>query len=278
MAEKEFHSYYRTVGGGEGERCNYPTRLDMYGCGCQHDCNYCYAKSLLEFRGIWNPQAPRCLSKQTAVRVLDKIPKGTVIRLGGMTDPFQPLEDKYHLTEWAVGELKRRIGYLIVTKGAGVAKCRNLHPQLAHIQVSYTWTEGKNVPQDYEKASPPKERLKAAEDLYRKGFDVQLRISPYVPDYIDLDTVLKSPVDKILVEFLRVNTFIKKTMPYADFTDWTENTGSYQHLPLERKLELLQPFIDSGKRIAVCEDHPDHYEYFKKHINANPDDCCDLRL
>ena len=38
---KEFKSFYKTVGGGEGDRCNYPTRLDTYGCGCQHDCDYC---------------------------------------------------------------------------------------------------------------------------------------------------------------------------------------------------------------------------------------------
>ena len=81
MSEKEFQSYYKTVGGGEGDRCNYPTRLDMYGCGCQHDCNYCYAKSLLEFRDLWDPEHPRCLNKRTAVRIMDKIPKGTIIRL-----------------------------------------------------------------------------------------------------------------------------------------------------------------------------------------------------
>ena len=41
MERKEFKSFYKTVGGGEGDRCNYPTRLDLYGCGCQHDCKYC---------------------------------------------------------------------------------------------------------------------------------------------------------------------------------------------------------------------------------------------
>lgn len=40
MERKEFKSFYKTVGGGEGDRCSYPTRLDLYGCGCQHDCKY----------------------------------------------------------------------------------------------------------------------------------------------------------------------------------------------------------------------------------------------
>ena len=42
---KEFKNFFRTVGENEGSKCHYPTRLDTYGCGCGHDCRYCYAKS-----------------------------------------------------------------------------------------------------------------------------------------------------------------------------------------------------------------------------------------
>ena len=66
---KEFKSFYKTVQGNEGNKCNYPTRLDTYGCGCAHDCKYCYAKSLLDFRGMWDPEDP-------AVAPLDEIEKG----------------------------------------------------------------------------------------------------------------------------------------------------------------------------------------------------------
>ena len=57
MAE-EFKSFFKIVGGNEGTLCRYNTRLDTYGCGCSHDCQFFYAKSLLEFRGLWNPSAP----------------------------------------------------------------------------------------------------------------------------------------------------------------------------------------------------------------------------
>ena len=46
----EFGSFYKTVGGGEGDKCFYPTRLDPYGRGCYFNCTYCYAKGLLDFR------------------------------------------------------------------------------------------------------------------------------------------------------------------------------------------------------------------------------------
>lgn len=55
---KDFKSVGKTVDGNEGGKCYYPTRLDTYGCGCSHDCSYCYAKSLLNFRGLWNPANP----------------------------------------------------------------------------------------------------------------------------------------------------------------------------------------------------------------------------
>ena len=42
---KSFSIFYKEVEGNEKSKCMYPTRLDTYGCGCQHDCKYCYAKS-----------------------------------------------------------------------------------------------------------------------------------------------------------------------------------------------------------------------------------------
>ena len=32
-----------------------------------------------------------------------------------------------------------------------------------------------------------------------------------------------------------------------------------------------------GRQISVCEDAPGHFEYWQKLVNANPDDCCNLR-
>lgn len=98
MSSKEFKSFFKTVGGNEGSKCKYPTRLDTYGCGCQHDCKYCYAKSLLEFRGLWNPQNPSVADIKKIERAVSKLPKGTTLRLGGMTDCFQPCELEHRTT------------------------------------------------------------------------------------------------------------------------------------------------------------------------------------
>ena len=96
------------------------------------------------------------------------------------------------------------------------------------------------------------------------------------PQFLDLGIVEQTTVDKIVVEFLRINPFIRKAMPYLDFSDWTEAIGGYHHLPLEKKISLIRPLLESGKRVTVCEDVPSHYEYWREHVNPNRDDCCDL--
>jgi len=73
----EFKSFFKTVEGNEGNKCNYPTRLDTYGKGCSHDCNYCYAKSLLDFRNFWNPENPAVadIEKINKIRLANEIEK-----------------------------------------------------------------------------------------------------------------------------------------------------------------------------------------------------------
>lgn len=169
---KEFKSFYKNVGGNEGALCHYSTRLDTYGCGCQHDCKYCYAKSLLGFRGLWNENEPSIADVEKIKRRIRKLAPGSVIRLGGMTDCFQPIEAREGVTLETIRALnERRVHYLIVTKAALVSDDRYLEAmdkELAHIQISITATDDKTAA-EYEKASPISARVKAIEKLNRGG-------------------------------------------------------------------------------------------------------------
>lgn len=277
QAMKEFKSFYKKVGGGEGSKCHYQTRLDTYGCGCQHDCSYCYAKSLLSFRGLWDAKEPKCAHPQAIEKVLRKIPQGTILRLGGMTDCFQPCEVKQRITYETIKLLNRYgIGYLIVTKSHLVANgeyLEILNPQLAHIQVTVTTLDDERSVQ-YEKASVPSKRVEAIKKLQDKGFDVAIRLSPLIEDFMDFDKLNSLDINKAIVEFLRVNHWIKKWFD-IDYSKFTLSEGGYQHLPLEEKLRLLDKIHIPN--ISVCEDVSEHYEYWKNNFNPNPNDCCNLR-
>lgn len=277
---REFKSFYKTVGGNEGNKCNYPTRLDTYGCGCQHDWSYCYAKSLLDFRNLWNVQEPSIADINKIKNKIKKIPKDKVVRLGGMTDCFQPLEKKHRNTYETIKALNENgVSYLIVTKSSMIADDEYidiLDKDLAHIQITVTTTDDKLYKKiGYEKASLPSERLKAIEKLQEHGFDVQLRLSPYIEEYVDLDVLNNVKCDKILVEFLRVNTWIKRWFD-IDYSQHTVKQSGYNHLPLDVKKEMINK-ITGFKEITVCEDESNAYEYWKNNVNNNKNDCCNLR-
>lgn len=276
---REFKSFYKTVEGNEGQKCHYPTRLDTYGCGCQHDCKYCYAKSLLEFRDLWNNESPSVADVTKIENKIKTLKKGTVLRLGGMTDCFQPCEKQYKVTYKTIQLLnKYGIHYLIVTKSDLVASdeyVKIMDKSLAHIQITVTSTDD-NVALTYEKATPSSKRIQAIEKLEALGFDVQIRLSPFIPDYVDIEIVSKIKCKRAIVEFLRVNTFIRRTFD-LDYSKFTHKEGGYYHLPLDVKKQLIRE-IAKTKEVSVCEDSSEAYDYWRDNVNPFPDDCCNLRF
>ena len=194
-----------------------------------------------------------------------------------MTDCFQPCEKMYGVTGATIALLNRYgIGYLIVTKSSLVADdyyMRLMNKDLAHIQATVTSTDD-NLSRKYERASLPSNRIKAIEKLYDNGFDVSLRLSPFIPQFVDIDKINSVRCDKILVEFLRVNHWIKKWFD-IDYSEYTVKQSGYLHLPLEKKIELLKDI--HFKEISVCEDETEAYNYWRENVNHNKEDCCNLR-
>lgn len=267
---KEFKSFYKEVGGNEGDKCNYNKRLDTYGCGCQHDCSYCYAKSLLQFRNLWDYKDPSVADIEKIKRKINKFNAGDIVRLGGMTDCFAPIEKDYGVTRETIKALNEKgVRYLIVTKSDLIVDYMDvLDPELAHIQISTTFVPA-------EKAVSTQRRINAIETLNKAGYDVAVRLSPYIPEFVNYDVLNGIECDKIIVEFLRVNHWIKKWLP-LDYSEYTVKHAGYEHLPLDKKIIYLSR-ITGFSEVSVCEDVTEHYEYWKECVNHNKDDCCNLR-
>jgi DNA repair photolyase len=193
------------------------------------------------------------------------------VRLGGMTDCFQPIERELELTKATIMLLnKYGIGYLIVTKSDLVCEYLNtLDKELAHIQISTTW-----VP--CEKAVSTERRIKAVETLYKEGFDVAVRLSPFIPQFVDFERLNRIQCNKIIVEFLRVNHWIKQWLP-LDYSEYTVKQSGYEHLPLSKKIEYLSK-ITGFDEMSVCEDVTEHFEYWREAVNFNKEDCCNLKI
>ena len=267
---REFKSFYNEVKGNEGSKCHYRARLDTYGCGCQHDCSYCYAKSLLDFRKLWDAKEPAVANLERIERKIEQIQPDTIVRLGGMTDCFQPIEKDLGVTKATITLLnKYGIGYLIVTKSDLICEYMDiLDKQLSHIQISTTWAP-------CEKAVCTERRIKAIETLYDAGFDVAVRLSPFVPQFVDFERLNSIRCNKIIVEFLRVNHWIKQWLP-LDYSEYTVKQSGYQHLPLQKKIEYLAK-VTGFDEVSVCEDVTEHFDYWRQAVNFNKEDCCNLR-
>ena len=274
----EFNSFYKSINNRKFNTwCKYTDRLDTYGCGCQHNCSYCYSKSLLSFRGLWNPRKPRIANVSKIRDKMKGFGKHKVIKLGGMTDCFQPIETKERITYQAIKILNYyKIHYLIVTKSSLVSNDNYLQvydKDLAHFQITITNTNDADC-YKYEKASLASARIKSIEKLHKLGFDVSIRLSPFIKDNIDLRLLNKIRCNKILVEFLKVNHWVKKWFN-IDYSDYTLKYGGYEHLQLENKIRLMNN-INCFDQVSVGEYVNEHYIYFRDNVNFNKNDCCNI--
>lgn len=274
---KKFGSIYNEAVEGE---CLYNNRLDTYWQWCSHNCSYCYAKSLLDFRWLRHPNNPKFIDLKEAYRIIAReIPKNQITRLWWMTDCFQPVEKIHKITYNVLKAFNKcRKWYLIITKSDLIATDEYLEvldKDLAHIQITITSTNDE-LAAKYEHATRPSDRIKAIEKLQKLWYDVQIRLSPFVPWLCKPEEINKIKCDKLLIEFLRVNWFIKRRFAeYINDKDFSLNYHWYNHLTFERKKELVKDF--KIKEITVCDFDPQHIDYRKKEFNPNKDDCCNLR-
>ncbi len=271
-----FNSPYKQLDRKVNTWCRYTKRLDTYGLGCQHNCKYCYAKSLLSFRGFWNPKEPAIATLGKIRKSIKSLRVNDVVRMGGMTDCFQPIEGTKKITYETIKMLNYfKINYLIVTKSDLVASDKYLNiydKQLSHFQITVTSTSSNN----YENATTPDKRIKAIEKLQKNGFDVSLRLSPFIPENIDFGIINNIRCKKILIEFLKVNHNIKNWLK-IDYSDYSLKFGGFEHLPLEVKINQVNK-INGFDQVSVGEYVRDHYLYFRDNVNFNSDDCCNLSI
>lgn len=260
----------------------HPWVLEPYGKGCAGGCKYCYAKTILESWGNWHGNEPSVADmKQIRYSLRHRFKPGDWVRIGSLSDAFQPIEGRYNLTEMIVEDCVRLgLNHLLVTKFARVASDEMLSfydRDLSHFQISLTSTDD-DFARSYEiGASSVSERVGSVERLHEHGYDVSIRLSPLVIDFVDngkLDVKRLWDVDcdTVRIEFLRANGRIRKT--FADFSDMSRYTlkdGVFYNLPLETKKEYVERLLEykpARKRLTIAETIPAHWEFWRDHYDV----------
>ena len=118
-------------------------------------------------------------------------------------------------------------------------------------------------------------RIRAIQALQAEGYDVAIRLSPIIEEYMDFDKLNDLGIERCVVEFLRVNSWIKQWFRGVDFSKYTVRQGGYHHLPLKEKQRIVEKIHIPQK--TICEDVTEHYQFWRDFVNPNKEDCCNLR-
>ena len=269
--------------------CGLPIRVDTYK-GCTFGCTYCFSncRKICEFdkelqianldgvekrlNRIFNQR------KVSPTNFLDTlIEQGITWHCGGMSDPFQPVEKKYHVTSSLIDICNQYdVSILFSTKTDNLYDA-NIRPDLHTFQLSVSNVDNRkdlepNVP-DIEK------RVRLYRELKKEGFRVGIRIQPFIPNVSTLDIVKMFPdADNFTLEGIKLvpqNREHKEQVLRAIEMDQRAFTQmGLLNLKPEIRLEMYKPFLEYFYKHDISFSLADNDLH---HIGTNAC-CCGDRL
>lgn len=195
--------------------CGLPIRVDTYK-NCSFNCKYCFANNRKIMEYGKNLQIGNInYVKNKLIKIFDKkdINKSNFLEMliannitwhcGGMSDPFQPIEEKLQITKQLIDITnKYNISILFSTKTDNTYDV-NIRPDLHSFHLSVTNIDNRI---DIEPNAPIFEkRYKFYKELKKNGFKVGIRIQPFIPNVSDERIIEKfKDADYVTIEGLKL--------------------------------------------------------------------------
>lgn len=238
--------------------CGNPFRLDFYRF-CTFGCSYCFARNLNNdgfkrsyakfelvenyFKKAFESDLPP--TNLTVELLRHKVP----LHIGGMSDPFQPIEFEYKLN-YELIKLSNKYNYPLIfsTKQCYLPEeyWQILNPKLHAFQISLMGYDEDYVKKYEDNTPSPQKRIAFLKKLREKGFWCSIRIQPIV----DIEQVLKlckeidGVASYITLEHLKINienpNYQEK---FSDIVAQYQNRGSKTRdleLPTNSKIENIE--------------------------------------
>ena len=231
--------------------------------GCQHKCVYCYVPNVIRIeRQRWGSYVnikiniPIVLSRE-----LKKKEPG-VVGISTVTDPYQPVEKKYHLSRYCLEQLlKYDFPICIQTKSSLVVRDADIISKFSDAEVMMSvGTLNKEERQLLEpNSSSLIRRLEALKEYSTRGVKTSIFFGPVYPTILVedipmiIDTFIDYGVEEIIIDRFNLKPGIweniEKTLsPHSNLKNifrknWLENHTNYQ--------KVLEEFIRLCKRKNV---------------------------
>ncbi len=220
--------------------------------GCEHGCIYCYARPTHEYLGysLGLDFETKILFKPEAAQLLRKLflrPtwQPEVIAIGGVTDPYQPAEQRLCITRQCLEVFAEfRNPVTIVTKSALVVRDADLLAELARDRAAMVFVSITSLDRELQRrleprASPPEHRFEAVRRLRAAGIPVGVLLAPVIPGLNDHE--IPQIVERAAEAGAGIVRHVMLRLPHglaALFEGWLE-----QHYP-ERKAKIWSRIQD----------------------------------
>jgi DNA repair photolyase len=194
--------------------------------GCQHACQYCYARFIKKFTAHnepWGQFVDVRTNAAELLRVEIKKKKCGTVWVSGLCDPYQPLEANYEITRKCLQILADNKWPVVVqTRSSLVLRDLDILKGAKNFEVGLSITTADDeVRKLFEpNALSIKERISTLDELHRAGIRTYAMIAPMLPGVESLVNALKEKVDYIIVDRMNYH-----------YADWI-----YKKYKLEDKL------------------------------------------
>ncbi len=265
--------------------CGLPIRLDTYKtCGFQ--CKYCFSNGNAfgtknNATEIGSARAVQMRLNKIFVRQEKEkfsfidylIANNYTWHCGGMSDPFQPLEQAIQATKKIIDITNNFNIHILFSTKSDTYYDTNVNPNLHNFQLSVT---NINDRVDIEPNVPAiKSRLKFFYKLKEQGFKVGIRIQPFIPNISTLD---------IIKQFINADHFIlesikavpgnwqhrKDILDISNLSDKNFIRKGLMNVDPKLKLQWYEPFISFFKENNLSYSIADN----DLHYLGNNKCCC----
>lgn len=257
--------------------CGLPVRVDTYKT-CSFGCRYCFSnnRKIMEFRkhlmvGDMDSVKRRLFrifdeGKVNQTNLLDVLISNRITwHCGGMSDPFQPVENDFGITKNLIDITKQYgISILFSTKSDTIYGAET-DPKLHTFQLSVT---NINDRKDIEPHVPDfSKRVEFYKRLKAEGYRVGIRIQPFIPCVTTTDIIdIFRDADMITIEGIKI---VPQNVEHKEYilSKLHLDRESFKQMGLlnlkpEIREKLYRPFIEKldayGMHYAIA-DNDMHY-------------------
>jgi DNA repair photolyase len=257
-SNKELHGWWNGIEPDGNRECTAEKLLINPYNGCSHNCLFCYSHALGGYFRLFREEGVVAVFKdfdKKVARQLDGIRVASCGYLSPVTDPFQPINGKYELSERIMKEfVDRNIPVQFTTKGRISDTALKLLKKQEHSfgEVSVLTLDEDKRQRLMADGAPTDELVRNIERLANEGKFAVCRIDPIIPyvtdDREELGELVRRVVDAGAGHIITSCMDIPRALKYELYEELEKRFG----IP-KGKLEKLDTEVISGRFHANIE-------------------------